>query len=265
MNLTGILQIFDQLPNYGKLIEELDAGKRLEPQGLIPGAKEPLLAKLILSLSRPILFLTGRVDAVPEWQQALEAWLPDNCRPRRVPEPTPLPFERGPWSDMSRNLRLAVLANLMAGQHPLIPVDDSRPVLLSSARAILQKTLPRRKFVSVTRLLKVGQLLDLDKLAKDWLTADQHFRRELNSSVKKSNRLEASIPPLNVQEASAVSQLTISSFLLRGKFYPAMPFVLVNIWQRYRPLTLPVRPIGKTTFQRWRRVSRYRVLSIISR
>ncbi len=101
--------------------------------------------------------------------QTLEAWLPEDPHVYRFYEPTPLPYERGPWGETSRLSRLRVLARLMAGQHPQMPVADTPPLIVSSARAFLQKTLPKRRFLTATRVLKLGGRLDLEKTRSHWL------------------------------------------------------------------------------------------------
>ncbi len=51
---------------------------------------------------------------------------------------------------------------------PWCPQGNNPPLIIISARAFLQKTLPKRRFVSGTRVLRVGQLLDLDKTFTGW-------------------------------------------------------------------------------------------------
>jgi transcription-repair coupling factor (superfamily II helicase) len=171
MNLFGLLELFDQLSGYRQLSQELARGGKLPPLQVPPSARPPLLARLFADHGKTVLFVTGRVESVSVWQQALDAWLPPNVRPVRFPEPTPLPNERGPWSSLSRQQRLSVMAQLMAGQHPLYPSADRTRLVITSARALLQKTLPRERFVEATRTLRVGQVLNLVALTNDWTAA----------------------------------------------------------------------------------------------
>jgi transcription-repair coupling factor (superfamily II helicase) len=171
MKLTSLLAVFDGLPAYAELKASLSAGKKPEPLGLLSSARPALLSKLFVDQTRTILFVAGRVESVPMWQQLLDAWLPEGSRILRFPEPTPLPFERGPWSDSSRSRRLAVLSQLMEGQHPLLPGDTPRLLILTSARALFQKTLPRQRFAAATRVVRAGQLLDRNKAIDSWKRA----------------------------------------------------------------------------------------------
>ena len=174
MNLSGLLELFDQLPGYQQLSEELERGGRISPLQLPHSARPALLARLFADQGKTVLFVTGRVDSVPVWQQALDAWLPANVQPLRFPEPTPLPNERGPWSNLSRQQRLYVMTQLMAGQHPLYPSGNGVHLVVTSARSLLQKTLPKARFLEATHLLRLGQTLNLGALTGDWTAAGYH-------------------------------------------------------------------------------------------
>ena len=148
----------------------------LDASGLTPlhlprSVRALVLAKLFVDSEKPLLLVTGRVEAVAVWQAALEAWLPPGIDVLRFREPTPLPFERAPWSDESRMERLAVLTRLMAGQHPLLPANKKPLFILTSARALLQKTLPKRNLLTNLKVIKLNQILDLTKTLEAWQNA----------------------------------------------------------------------------------------------
>ncbi|MBE2197162.1 MAG: transcription-repair coupling factor [Anaerolinea sp.] len=168
MNVSGILRVFDQLPSWAELGQELDKQQPLPPLLLPRSARAPVVAQLFLQRRVPLLLLTGRVDAAVAWQQALETWLPDTANLLRLPEPTPLPYDRGPWSERTINGRLQLFTRFMAGQHPLIPEADAPPLIITSARAFLHKTMPKRRFLAATRVLRVGSVIDLEKLERAW-------------------------------------------------------------------------------------------------
>ena len=169
MSVSGLLNIFNELPAFGKLMAELDEKKTVPPLTLPTSARAAVLAQLYLQRRVPIVMLTGKVESAAAWIQALEMWLPPGDVMRRLPEPTPLPYDRGPWSERCRADRLTVLTRLMAGQHPQIPAAELPPLIVTSARGFLQKTLPKRRFMTSTRVLRVGQIIDLDKLTEMWL------------------------------------------------------------------------------------------------
>jgi transcription-repair coupling factor (superfamily II helicase) len=175
VNVSGLLDLFDQIPAFGQLVHALTAkgeAPPLLPLDLPKGARAPVVAQLYRRVAAPrrapILLLTGRVDTATLWHQALETWLPAGSGLYRLPEPTPLPYDRGPWSDRTRQGRLRVLTELIGGQHPLISPAESPILVVSSMRAFLQKTLPKRRFITATRVLRQGQVLDLDKSMAGW-------------------------------------------------------------------------------------------------
>jgi transcription-repair coupling factor (superfamily II helicase) len=168
MSVSGILDVFDHLPAFRQLVEGLGQPEPLPPLLLPKSARAAVLSRIYLARQVPVVLLTGRVDAVSAWQQALEMWLPDGYEALRFPEPTPLPYDRGPWSQRARLGRVQVLGRLLAGQHPQFSQTDRPPFIISSARAFLQKTLPQRHFVTNARALRVGQILDLEKSLANW-------------------------------------------------------------------------------------------------
>lgn len=170
MNVSGLLTAFDQLPAWSAFLDKLKNNQAVTSLGLLPSTRPAITAKLLASLNRPILLITGRVETAVAWQQALEVWLPTNAELLRLPEPTPLPYDHGVWSERARLGRLQVLAWLMAGQHPNIPATAQQPIIIASARAFLQKSIPKRRFLTATRVLKVGQQLDLEKSLENWVS-----------------------------------------------------------------------------------------------
>jgi transcription-repair coupling factor (superfamily II helicase) len=168
MSVPGLLALFDEIPAYGRLAAAV-AGKAAPPPQFLPaGARAPVAARLAREQRAPVLLLTGRVDRAVAWQAALETWLGEGGAVQRLPEPTPLPYDRGPWSDTTRQGRLAILTDLIAVQHPMIDAPDPPPIIVASARAFLQKTLPPRRFMTATRVLRPGGELDLEKHLAAW-------------------------------------------------------------------------------------------------
>jgi len=168
MSIAGLLDLFEDLPAYRQLREELRQKVVVPPQLLPSSARAAVSARLYQDQQAPLFLLTGRVDKAVAWQQALETWLGETGSVHRLPEPTPLPYDRGPWSEQTRQGRLSILTDLVARQHPLIEAEKQPPIIVSSARAFLQKTLPMRRFMMATRVLRPGQSLDLERNLATW-------------------------------------------------------------------------------------------------
>jgi transcription-repair coupling factor (superfamily II helicase) len=172
MNVFGLLSLFDQLPAYKELVADLQQpGRRVPPLGLLRSARAALLAALTRDLERPLLIVVGQVDRARELVESLRAWSPTSERVMRLPEPLPHFYERAPWNREAISGRLRVLTALSdvgAGLAPA-PLAPALPVVVASALASMQPTLPRRHFRLGTRSLEPGQLLDLERTLATWI------------------------------------------------------------------------------------------------
>ena len=188
MTISGLLSIFDELPAYQQLANALEEQASAKALLLPRTARAPLLAKLFQERQIPILLLVGKVETAAAWHQSLETWLPENASLLRFPEPTPLPYDRGPWSERTRLGRLSVLTELIARQHPLIPIPEFPPIIVSSARAFLQKTIPTRRFLTSTRVLRQGQTIDLERSLANWSQIGYEFVSVVEAAGQYSRR-----------------------------------------------------------------------------
>ena len=156
-----ILRIVDALPD---LITSLKAGESFPNLGLRRSARLPLIAALQTKWSNPILLLTDRADRTLTLADELALLAP--TAPRLLfPEPTPLFYENAPWGENVRRDRLAVLTTLASYFLPSSPPPLS-PIIISPARALMTRTLPRREFLKAMRTLKPGQVIQPEELAR---------------------------------------------------------------------------------------------------
>jgi transcription-repair coupling factor (superfamily II helicase) len=176
MNVSGLLSLFDQLPVYRSLIADLEQRRRVAPLGLLRSAQPALLAALMRDLDRPLLIVVGQVEQATGLTESLRAWSDTPDRIIRLPEPLPHFFERAPWSREAISGRLRVLtalgglgANDEDGVDSAPETAGALPVVVASARALMQPTIPRRQFRLGTRALRAGQLLDLDRTLTTWI------------------------------------------------------------------------------------------------
>jgi len=174
MNIAGLLDLLRQVEGYADLVTALRDGERPgRSLGLPRYARPAVVAALHADLGWPVVVLVPRVDQAIQLSEDLQAWSPQPDVVERFRDPTPSPYDRAPWGEGARNNRLALLAWWQAMDSPL-GADGGRPgapLVVVSARALMQKTLPRREFLSHTRSLRVGQMVRLDKLLGAWLQA----------------------------------------------------------------------------------------------
>lgn len=170
MNLSGLLAIAKRIPAYQQLLDALPGGERDEPRRghgnhppplqLLNAARPYLLAALHADLNRPLVAIVARTDRARQVFQQLRDW---SATPECVllfPEPDALPYERIPWSRDTVRGRLSVLAAL-SGPRP--------PLIVASARALMQPTLPPRELRLGTRAYRLGQCISLEKTLARWL------------------------------------------------------------------------------------------------
>ncbi|NJL95181.1 MAG: hypothetical protein HC915_16415 [Anaerolineae bacterium] len=140
MILEGLLTALTETAVFSTLLNTLRAERVAEDQDVLRAARPFVVAGLAAHLERPVLVITGRNDRAYNIAQQLPVWLP-GAEISRFEEPTPMFYERAPWSEATRQARLHTLGLLMDG-----PAEGAPLLVISSARALMQKTLPRASF-----------------------------------------------------------------------------------------------------------------------
>ncbi|MCZ7543088.1 MAG: DEAD/DEAH box helicase [Anaerolineae bacterium] len=169
MNLSGLLDLLHEIPAYAALREALAAGGAAGDLALMRAARPYLVAALARDLARLVLVVTARVDRAYNVAEQLPAWAP-GVPVLRFAEPGPLFYERAPWGERSRLARLQTLARLAPPVGPGAPAPESPPpIVVTSALALMYKTMPVREFRAGSRVLRVGQEADPEKLLHTWL------------------------------------------------------------------------------------------------
>ena len=161
MNLSGLLSAFRSLPPYRALRRDVRDGMPPPPLGLLRAARPPLLAALVDDLRRPTLVIAGTVERAKSLAHSLRDWYPAPERVLRFPEPLALFYERAPWSAETIAARLQVLAAL---HDP--PAGGL--IVVASARALMQRTLPPRQFRVSADVLRVGQIITRERTLARW-------------------------------------------------------------------------------------------------
>jgi transcription-repair coupling factor (superfamily II helicase) len=160
VNVSGLLTSFGTLEAYRCLQVELASGEVPPPLGLLRAARPALLAALARDVERPMLIVAGSVERAKTLTQSLRDWFSAPERILRFPEPLVLFYERAPWTDEVVSARLRVLAALYFSSAPLL--------IVASARALMQRTLPMHQFRTSARELHMGEVLDLERTLERW-------------------------------------------------------------------------------------------------
>jgi transcription-repair coupling factor (superfamily II helicase) len=162
MNLSGLLALANRIPAYRQLLEALssDDGDRPAPLQLLNSARPYLLAALHADLDRPLVAVVARIDQARQVFQQLGGWSATPGRVLLFPEPDALPYERIPWSSDTVHRRIATLAALSSPAPPLV---------VASARSLMQPTLPPRELRLGTRTYRLGQHISLEQTLDRWV------------------------------------------------------------------------------------------------
>ncbi len=161
--LHGLVPFLRNKTPFQQLCRDLEQGAQApgeEPLALnLPGAARPFLAaSLVSELDRPLLVVTARPEVALQFLEQMRLFMDEPERLWNYPDPGALPYERAPWSSDRVQRRLMVLTELQR--------EDSRSVVITSARALLYPTMPAEQFRRNVRSYKVGSTLSLTFLLK---------------------------------------------------------------------------------------------------
>ncbi|MDY6876953.1 MAG: transcription-repair coupling factor [Chloroflexota bacterium] len=168
MDISGLLAAFESLEAYQTLREDLANGETPPPLGLLRSARPALLSALTRDLQCPILLIAGSVERAQTLTLSLRDWSPDPECVLRFPESLVLFYERAPWTDEAIAGRLRVLSTLYDRHSSSYPLNGGECIVVASARALMQRTLPLRQFRISVREFCVGHTLDLERVLGLW-------------------------------------------------------------------------------------------------
>jgi len=193
MDLSALLAVLEGLGPYRLLRQDLGRGEMPPPLGLMRSARAPVLAALARDLTReqggPMLVVTGTTGRAQKLVQSLQDWTEASASILRFPEPLTLFYDRAPWTDEIIIGRLRVLSALhdrgesaqrsseippvdRGSDLPEVPFTDAGPgrqvIVVASARAAMQRTLPLHQYRLSVREIALGQILDLERTLRRW-------------------------------------------------------------------------------------------------
>ncbi|MBK8046852.1 MAG: hypothetical protein IPK16_06830 [Anaerolineales bacterium] len=167
MNLSGLLEVLLQAPAYRDWLAQIERGvAEPAPQAIYHAARPFVVAGLKQHRPAPLLLVTARSEMAQQLVEWLSLWLPtpEAGGPAiyQFAEPDALPYERISWSGATRQRRLTAMAALQSRNGPA-------PLIVASARALVQKTLPARELRLALRTIKTGAAIRLETLAAGWV------------------------------------------------------------------------------------------------
>ncbi|MBE0409774.1 MAG: transcription-repair coupling factor [Anaerolineales bacterium] len=125
----------------------------------------PMVAALQNNLNRPCLVVTDRTDRALTIIDELGLLTPSSSR-FFYPEPNPIFYENSPWGEKTRRDRIAILTNLASYHIPGLQDTARPPLIITSARALMTRTIPRREFLKAMKTLKIGEAIPMGKFVR---------------------------------------------------------------------------------------------------
>jgi transcription-repair coupling factor (superfamily II helicase) len=164
-----LLEQIRSLPAYQQLLRDLKSGGKPSGLGLPRAARLAVLSSINMDLGMPIVFVTERADHALRLNDELIFWAPEASR-YIFSEPNPLFYENAAWGSTTRRERLQTLTALSAYHLPFLQKPSSAPIIITTARALMTRTLPRRDFLKGCKLLMAGQKVQPGSLLETWLS-----------------------------------------------------------------------------------------------
>ncbi len=171
MNLSGVLDLLRESPAYRDLIHHLRDGESvgsIHALGVLRSARPYVLAALAQDWHAPVIYITARIDRAYNVSEQLPVWLTSENPVFRLAEPAPLFYERSAWGEQTIRARIEALSALLNAEDQ--PTDaKTQPVVVTSARALMQRTMPVNQFRNGSITLKVGERHNIQRLLDQWV------------------------------------------------------------------------------------------------
>ncbi len=184
INLSPLLRLFNQIEPLETLANALAMGQAVTRPLETPVAARPaLLSAIHQSLQAPVLFVTARADRARTFSDQLRFWAANPQRVLRLPDPGVLPYERIPWTEAVIAQRLAALTHLNISNTP-----ENAPLIVSTARALMQKTMPPPWLQESLQTYHVGQQISMTQTLAIWLSLGYRRRDVVEEPGEFSHR-----------------------------------------------------------------------------
>jgi transcription-repair coupling factor (superfamily II helicase) len=166
--MNGLIEQIRSLTAFQSIVDGLHSGG-IQPGLALPrAARLPVLAALRTELNLPVVLITDRADHALALHDECAFWTGEATR-LIFSEPTPLFYEQAAWGTTTRRERLQALTALAVYSLPGLPRPAQPPILVSTARALMTRTLPRRDFLKASRLVRQGQTSSPSSLLEEWV------------------------------------------------------------------------------------------------
>lgn len=161
MLLSGLTEHLRQTEAYQALLKQIKGQQRFMQFPVIRAARPFVLSTLAHDWDGPIIFITGQIKRAYNIVEQLPVWITQTRPILRYAEPASSFYERAPWGSSVIHSRIEALAALLY---------DDNPIIVTSARALMQRTIPVNTFRQHTLLLQTGERYALNNLLETLLS-----------------------------------------------------------------------------------------------
>jgi transcription-repair coupling factor (superfamily II helicase) len=160
LNLTRLLHLIEEMPEYQRLVEGLKQNGATSAV-VLEAAKPYLMAALYSFLKRPMLVVTTQPENCQKLQEQIAAW--GNFRGVKLfPEPYTLPYQDITPEPSTRLERMQALSALVGIN------GDEPPLAVASAPSLMSKLPPHQEFIAAGHTIKLGMEIEPLELLKRW-------------------------------------------------------------------------------------------------
>ena len=169
-----ILEHLRIIPAYRDLLQSLQTSEPPAPLNLMRSARPPLLATLHADMARPLIYITASQEKAVTAMDELEFWQP-GINILNFSEPTPLFYEDASWGVNTRRDRIGVLTALAKYHLPGEKVDVPFPLVITSAKSLMTRTMPRRDFLKSIMRVAINTKNQISHLILQLVTMGYQF------------------------------------------------------------------------------------------
>jgi transcription-repair coupling factor (superfamily II helicase) len=158
MNLSKLLKLIEEMPQYQRLAEELKEAEGETKAVVLESAKPYVIAALFQTLQRPMVVVSARPERCQQLYEQAMAW---GAGARLFPEPDALPYERVS-ADAGTELERVQAMSALAG------MGNGPPLIIVPAAALMGKLTPHQGFKAAGHRIAPGAEIEIFKLLEKW-------------------------------------------------------------------------------------------------
>ncbi|HUT96665.1 MAG TPA: CarD family transcriptional regulator, partial [Dehalococcoidales bacterium] len=161
MDLTKLLPLAEEMPEYRRLADELKEADGETAAVALEAAKPYLIAALYQSSGRPMVVVGSQPEKCQKLYEQIAAWSDSGAA--KFPEPDALPYERVAPDSPTELERVQVLSALTGMDGEAKP-----PLIVVSAPALMGKLTPNKQFRAAVHAIEPGMEVEPFKLLERW-------------------------------------------------------------------------------------------------